>query len=227
MAPLMITVTGESTILRAAERGVLTVRVSSAGKSQDDVSEDVTGTCNKLRVLLEGLAPKNVQGFAPADAPVSQFSMSSFQTSSHVPRGDDGKELDREYKASTYFTIIFQDFQKLGEITSTLFRTPHVEIERTDWRLTPATLRSLGTEARQKAMRDAMQRAQDYCDVLERHAVAVEVTDYGSGQSYRVASQELSRPRGSSASKTQVDGMTLEPEDVELKSSVDVKFQAD
>ena len=45
MAPLIIKVIGESTILRAAERGVMTVRISSTGKSQDTLSGDVTGTC--------------------------------------------------------------------------------------------------------------------------------------------------------------------------------------
>ena len=85
----------------------------------------------KLRELGEGLAPKNAQGFAP-DTPVTQFSMSTFRTSSRIPRNEDGKELDRGYSANTYLTIIFRDFRKLGEVTSTLSRTAHVEIERTD-----------------------------------------------------------------------------------------------
>ena len=63
--------------------------------------------------------------------------------------------------------------------------------------------------------------------MLESHAVVIEVIEYGPDQSYRVAAQELPGPRSTSISETQVDSMTLEPEDVELKLSVEVQFQAD
>ena len=228
MAPLTIDVTGESTISRVAERGVLTIHVSSTGKSQESVSEDVTRTCHNLRKTFSGLAPKNAEGLAPADAPVTQFSMSAFITRSHVPQDKDGRDLDhREYTANTSFTIIFRDFAKLGEMTSRLFRTPHVEISSTEWRLTPATLKSLGSELRKAAMRDAVQKAQDYADVLGRSPIAVEVTDQGTNRSGRTV-QGTSRSRHSAAgSKAFVEGLVLEPEDVEWRSSIAVKFRAE
>lgn len=222
--PLIISVIGESTINRVAERGVLKAVVKSTGDSQSTVSESVTKTCNQLREMLLELAPKNAQGLAPAVAPVTQFSMSDFATNSYAPRDKDGKELAREYTARTNFEAIFRDFAKLGEMTSVLFRMPHVEVYNTEWRLTPATISSLGSESRKAAMEDAIRKAQDYAAVLARTPVAIEVTDTGS-RSYVGASQELGRSR-SGTSKNQVDGMTLEPEDVRYNTTIDVKFQA-
>ena len=207
MVPLTINIQGESVIGRVAERAVLTLTVSSTGKSQTTVSEDVTSTCNNLRSIFQDLAPKNADGLAPADAPVTQFSMSSFLTSSHLPRDKDGKELEREYDASTRFTIIFRDFGKLGQITSMLFRMPHVEIENTDWRLTPATIEGLGSESRKAAMEDAIRKAKDYGDVLGRNPVAVEVRDSGY-QSYG-RTKQTARRRAIDVAKGQVDGESL------------------
>ncbi|KAL9596547.1 MAG: hypothetical protein Q9219_005725 [cf. Caloplaca sp. 3 TL-2023] len=224
--PLTINVIGESTINRVAERAVLKALVKSTGPSQETVSQNVTETCNHLRNILLGLAPKNSEGLPSPDAAVTQFSMSGFSTSSYVPRDDDGKELDREFTASTRFEAIFRDFSKLGEVTSMLFRMQHVEVKSTEWRLTSATITSLGTESRKAAMEDAIRKAQDYAVVLGRTPVAIEVTDTGS-RSFGYTAQELGHSRQSGASKQQVDGMTLEPEDVKYRTDIDVKFLAE
>lgn len=166
MAPLTIEVGGDSRITRAAERSVLHIRVSSTSKSQNDASQDVTYVCNKLRENFYNLSPKTTDGPTAPDAPVTQFTMSAFTTNSHVPRNDDGDEHAREFTASTRFTAIFRDFEKLGEITSSLFSMPHVEIECTEWRLTESTIQSLGSESRKAAMRDAIRKAKDYGEVL-------------------------------------------------------------
>ena len=224
MAPLNIEVTGKSLIHRTAERGHLKADVSSTGKSQEIVSDNVTQTCNKLRSMFHDLAPKTAEGLATADAPVTQFSMSAFSTSSYVPRDKDNNELEREYTARTTFTTIFRDFAKLGEITSQLFRMPYVAVGDTEWKLTPDTIESLGSESRKAAMQDAIRKARDYAEVLGREPVAVEVKDSGS-YSHGRTMQTARRSRGNE--KTQVDGLTLEPEDVSLKTEIHVRFQAD
>lgn len=225
MASLIIEVTGASRITRAAERGVLHISVASTGKSQDTVSKKVTQTCNKLRETLDTLAPKNAEGFAEADAPVTQFTMSAFHTNSYVPKNKEGKDLEREYAASTKFTAIFRDFQKLGEVTSSLFRMPHVELDKTEWRLTDATLESLGSESRKAAMHDAIRKANDFAEVLGRVPVAFEVYDNGV-LTHNIASQGVGRS-AETTEKKQVDGLTLVPEDVNYRASIKVKFRAD
>lgn len=227
MAPLNIGVTGDSKITRAAERGLLHIRVSSTSKSQNGASEDVTRTCNKLREIFHNLSPKTTDGRTAPDAAVTQFTMSAFSTNSHVPRNDDGEELAREFTASARFTAIFRDFEKLGEVTSSLFSMPRVEIERTEWRLSEPTIQSLGSESRKAAMRDAIRQAKDYGEVVERNPIAVKVEDCGSN-SRGVASQELwGYTAARNTPKSQVNGISLKPEDVELKTSINVTFQAD
>jgi len=140
LAPLIIKTTVNSSITRAAERCVFHIKVFSTGKPQKTVSNEVTQTCNKLRKTFDTLAPQNNDRFAADDAAVTQFTMGPFQTTSYVPRDDDGRGFDREYTASAKFTAIFRDFQKLGETTSLSFRMPHIQLERTEWRLTESTL---------------------------------------------------------------------------------------
>ena len=188
----------------------------------------MTITSNELRKALEKLAPKNGGGFALADAPITKFSMGSFITNSYVPKDKDGNDIERQYSASTTFTIIFRDFIKLGEATSILFRMPHVKISSTSWTLTDATRESLGSESRKAAMHDAMAKAKDYADVLGKVAVAVDVQDCSYSSSYSGPSQELGGMSRTDvqSSKVQVDGLALEPENIEIHRSMDVKFEA-
>ncbi|KAL8833021.1 MAG: hypothetical protein Q9170_004567 [Blastenia crenularia] len=222
--PLIISVMGESTINRTAERGVLSATVKSSSSSQDSVSDNVTKTCNQIRDTLVKLASKNKEGFASADAPVTLFTIGGVTTSSYIPRDKDNKELPREFTATTSVTAIFRDFTKLGEVTSSLLRMPYVEVAKTQWRLTDATLESLGSESRKMAMQDAIKKAGDYASVLGRTPVAIEVSDSGA-RYYGGASQELAHTRGGT-SGSQIEGMTLEPEDVKVMTGIDVKFQA-
>lgn len=226
MTPLVIHVIGQSSISRVAERAKLSISVSSTEKTQALVSEQVTSTSNELREIFENLAPKNAEGLATDDAPVTQFSMGAFSTSSCVPRDKQGNELDREYTASSKFTAIFRDFSKLGEITSALFRMPHVEVDNTQWHLTQATMESLGSQSRKAAMQDAIQKAKDYADVVGKSPVAVEIKDDGS-QSYGRTKQTARRARSDTSGFQAIAGpLTIEPEDVELRASIEVKFEA-
>lgn len=64
--------------------------------------------------------------------------------------------------------------------------------------------------------------------MLRRHAVAVEVKDSGYRLSGRTMQTSSRRPGviDELKSKDQVDGLTVEPEEVELSTTIDVKFQA-
>lgn len=226
MAPLQIDVYGSSSVSRVAERAHLIVEVSSKGLSQEKVSEEVMTTSNTLRQRFQELSPKNTDGLTTNEASITQFSMTSFSTNSHLPKDKEGKELKREYNASTTFHIIFRNFEKLGEVATGLSRTPRVAIRSTQWRLTDATVESLGSESRQAAMRDAIHKAKDYADVLGRDVVAIEVSDTGA-RSHGRTMQGAGRSRGTMVNTQGVDGLSIEPEDVELSTSINVKFQAD
>ena len=228
MAPLEIELSGTSVIARHAERAVLSVKVSSEGPSQETVSNDVTSTSNNLAIKFKELAPRSEDGSTTSDAPVTIFSMTSMRTSSWTPtisHNNEAVQLPRQYEAVTMFKVIFRNFYKLGEVTGALFKTPHTTIEGTEYILTDQTKEDLGSESRKAALRDAIRKAQDYADVVGKKAVAVEISE----QSYSVGmrTKQSARRSDRAVSASYVDGLTVEPEDVELRSSVEVKFVAE
>lgn len=227
MAPLEINVHGSSVLHRHAERGVLSVAVSSEGLSQETVSREVTSTSNQLKKMFNELAPKTESGTPAPNAPVTVFSMTSFRTRSWIPEDKEGNALARQYEASTHFEVIFRDFEKLGDVASTLFTMPHAEIKNTSWRLTDETMESLGSESRKAAMHDAIQKAQDYAEVVRKNVVAVEITDQGSSTRGRTKQMARKSAMSMSTPGAHVNGLSLEPEDVELSAVVGVKFVAE
>ncbi len=228
MAPLEITLKGSSIISRHAERAILLVNVSSEGTAQEAVSEDVTSTSNKLVKIFKELAPKDEDGNATPDAPVTVFSITSSNTRSWIPsasRNNENVQLPRQFEASTDFNVIFRDFEKLSEVTSTLFKMPHTTVENTEYILTDRTKEDLGSESRKAALRDAIQKAHDYAEVIGKNVMAVEIKDQGSSSGGRT--KQTARRNNYKTSPSHVDGLSVEPEDVELKSSVEVKFVAE
>ena len=223
MAPLEIKLTGNSVISRPAERAVLSVDVSSEGTSRETVSNDVTVTSNNLVKIFRELALKDEDGNATSDAPVTVFSTPSLQTRSWIPtssRNNETVQLPRRFQASSSLKVIFRDFEKLGEISDMLFKMPHTDVAETEYILTDKTQEGLGSESRKAALRDAIQRAQDYAEVVGKKVVAVEITDQG----YTSGGRTKQTARRSNYSSSPGVGLSVEPEDVQLKSSVTVKF---
>ena len=223
MPRLEIKVVGDSTICRHAERGVLSIAVASQGPSQETVSQDVTSSSNHLRTIFQALAPKTASGDATPDAPITIFSMTGLSTQTWIPQDRDCNPLPRLYSVSTSFRVIFCDFDKLADVASTLLITPHVSIENTTWRLTDDTYASLASESREMAMRDAVQKAEDFADVIGREVLAVEIKHLGL--SARPRTKQSAREMGEPPLGAALIGrLALEPEDVELSSSVEVVF---
>lgn len=228
MAPLEIILNGTFVISRHAERAILKVRVSSEGTSQETVSKQVTSTSNELMKTFKKLAPKDEDGNATLDAPVTVFSMTSSNTRSWIPsvsRNNENVQLPRQFEASTHFKVIFRDLEKLGEVTSTLFTMPHTTIDDTEYILTDRTKEDLGSESRKAALHDAIQKAHDYAEVVGKNAVAVEIKDQGYSTGGRT--MQMARRNNYKTAASYVDGLSVEPEDVMLTSSVEVKFVAE
>ncbi|MCJ1383212.1 hypothetical protein MMC17_006325 [Xylographa soralifera] len=220
---LKINVTGESVVSRHAERGVLSIAVSSQGPSQETVSQDVTLASNHLRTTFKAASPKTASGEAALDAAITVFSMTALNTQTWIPQDRSGNPLPpRLYSAKCNFHVIFRDFDKLAEVASMLFTTPHVSIESTKWRLTDDTLAGLASESRKMAMRDAVRKANDFAEVIGRQVFAVEITDHGSSTGQRT--KQTARMERPPVDAKGIGTLALEPEDVELTASVEVKF---
>lgn len=229
MAPLSISVRGESVIEHEPERGVLHVTVKSDGPDQDTVSKEVTSTSNQLNQFFKNLSPKTETGTTAADAPVTTFSSTHVRTWSIVPTDDNNKPLDRVYHASSSFAVIFRDFSKMGEVVGKLVALPKVEVNSIDWRLTDETKKALGSQSRKEAMCDAINKAKDFADVIGREVVAVKVEDGGSGSYGNVTHQPRRRmlyAASAALDDDDTDALDLTPEQIRYTGSVQVDFQA-
>jgi len=112
----------------------------------------------------------------------------------------------------------------------------HVSVLGTEWRLTEATYAELEREARRKAIRDAVQKAQDYAGEVGREVVAVEIKDQPStsqgrdtyyARQMQVPQQALAQQPASGMPVVVSEGLTLEPKTISISATVQAKFVSD
>jgi uncharacterized protein YggE len=181
MAPLRIMLQGTSSITCQAERGDLSFIVKARGTSQDSVSNEVTEASNQVNQLFEELSPRTETGEIISGSPVTSFSSTMIHTGSEKPLHLSGNPQPTGYSASLVLNAVFQDFNKLNEIVGKLISYPNIEIKCLNWRLTEATKKSLSSVSRQEAMRDAVQKANDYASIIGQEVVAVSISEVGGG----------------------------------------------
>ncbi|KAJ5111568.1 hypothetical protein N7532_002103 [Penicillium argentinense] len=183
MPPLKIILQGHSAVTQQPERGVLHFNIRSDGPHREAVSKEVIETASEITRVFRELSPKSETGATLANAPITSFSSTALQTWASKERMPNSDEWQRIHSARLSIGANFQDFNKLNEVVSNLVIYPNVMIESLDWVLTEATQKSLSSEARKDAMRDAIQKANDYAEVIGRQVVAIKITDHGDGAS--------------------------------------------
>ncbi|KAJ5360263.1 hypothetical protein N7517_009454 [Penicillium concentricum] len=166
MTPLKIVLEGKSSITRQPERGALVFVVHTSGPSRETVSKEAIETVETI-----------------TGSPVTTFSSTSLQTDSKLPRDKSGMPLPTIYNAIISLNALFQDFTKPSEIIAKLISYPNIDIKSLDWCLTEATQKALDSESHEKAMRGAVEKANEYTRVIGREFVAVEISELrGGGQ---------------------------------------------
>lgn len=225
MKTLTIVLDGVSTLNHVAERGILFLNISSEGSDRELVSHEVTTTSNQIRQTFTDLAPKTETGAATLEAPVTKFSTGAIRSWKSDHRHLDEKSFYKQHHASVSFEAIFRDFETLGRIATSFLAMPHVDITRIEWRLTDPTQTKLVSKSRKAALLDAIEKAKDYAEVVQREVIPVEITENGSsfiGMTMQTANSMRTGVQTSSSA-----GFTLEPEDVQLKAYVKVKFMTE
>ncbi|KAJ6172434.1 hypothetical protein N7470_001501 [Penicillium chermesinum] len=231
MAPLTITVNGTSRLTRPAERGVMNISVEAEGTDKELVSLQVTSASNEMHKLFTELSPKTEAGIATAEAAVTHFSSTMLRSWHQTPRGSDGIAVARVYHASSSITATFRNFAAMNDIAGKLILNPHVHIKSIDWELTDATIQSLGQESRKLAMRDAIQKAEDYADVIGRKVVVTEINSGGYSGDLNVRCMMATAPGGAlfgrSSPAPEHDSLDLTPQEIKIEGSVSVKFESE
>jgi len=238
MAPLVINVSGTSSISRRAERAVVSISVSSNGPDQQKTTSEVTETAKQLQSDLRTLAPKADPTVLLPESPITHWSMSTLSTGSYFiwldAKDEDGQlKKTREYNASTSFEIKFADFAKLGAVCTDLANMPFVSIRNISWRLTEKTKASLWGQSRSMAVEDAVTKAKDFAAAVGKTKVrAVEINSDTDGLFGRTASAfggaQIMRSRGIvGQNHSEEEELSFEPEEVEMNCTVKVKFEAE
>lgn len=242
---LKIHVNGSASVFRRAERGVLHIEVSSTTTSQADASSNVSSTTETMINTFRRFAQKTEDGLYPhPSAGITAFSASAPETSTFIPRAKNGREIKtapKEYTATTTAEVVFRDMELLARLANELSAMENVSITQTEWRLTDATHETICREARVKAMKDAVQKAEDYAGVVGREVVAVKVEDgpanvahsgpmkqtllrRGGPLAQAPAQAWTSRATAPTDQGVTIEGPALEPSTITVSARVDVNF---
>lgn len=242
---LEIYVDGKGTVFRSAERAYLRLSISASGIDQAQAFHDTQNTVIALTNSIRALATKTADGRLHPDAAITAFTvtplstMTSYQRDMHLR---EVKELPRHHTVSASAEVIFRDMDQLSNITNQLAVMPHVSILGAEWRLTDVTQAEIECEARSKAIKDAVQKAQDYAAVVGRQIIAVEIRDhlaptaepgtlahlYATQAAQRPQQQLMQQATSQLPAATRLplpsEGSALEPKTITVSAHIKAKF---
>lgn len=155
--------------------------------------------------------------------------MNNLRTRSWQPsyRNAEGESWTRLYEGSIHLEVTFRDFEKLAEAAGSIFVIPKAEICATTWSPTEETKKAAGVIGREEAIKDAISKAGDYARDLGRRVIAADVRDNGTNlKAVKREGYAAMVPRRSvgAEQKSMVDGLALEPQNVEITEKAQIRF---
>ncbi|EKD01796.1 hypothetical protein A1Q2_03859 [Trichosporon asahii var. asahii CBS 8904] len=250
-SPPRIELSGEHEVRRVPELCDVYVRIRDESKQPGEAMQRVSATASSFAEQVRTLAPAKLgdaeprlaldaseatdvpEEFPPSspEKPVTGWSMQqirswSFErTPPRHPDPNDNTEYGKFYVAEASAKITFHDFAELSAFVMEL--SPLISIDRLAWRLSPGTERGLYARVRQAALRDAIQKAENYAQVLAIPGARVHVTDISDSSSGGGAAPRAmfaaAAPMGRSAK--QANTITIEPEPIDVVANIFVKFE--
>jgi len=189
--------------------------VSGQGRSAESVFE-------KVATALAGVSTSIDALHHPKRGPVTKYAIDQVRTGSHRPWNAEGKQLALVHTAAVSITVVFIEFGELAAWVAAVAGIDGVGIGHISWELTDATRLEVERKTRQKAVRDAKRRAQDYADAL----------DLGTVRVRRISDPDLSeRPmekmilaRSMAVSADGAPAFELRPEEITIAAEVEATF---
>jgi len=240
MPQLEIYVDGKGSVFRTAERGHLRICIASTSTDQSKAFREAQSTMATLTSTFRARATKTEDGRPHADAGITAFTITPLSSMSCYQRDQNWRELrdlPKEHTVKSSAEVVFRDMAQLADVSNELANMLHVSISETEWRLTDATRAEIEREARLKAIKDAVQKAQDYAGVVGRQVVAVEIKDqpsfgpgsvpqvyanHAQGQNQHMMQQAPSQHAAMPAITS--GGPALEPKTITVWAHVSAKF---
>lgn len=221
--PTEITVRGTFSAFQPPERGTVRASISYEGADMATVYDRVAHDLAAVKASVTRL-----QALDPA--PVTWWSAAQLRTWSQRPWHKDGKQLPMVHHAGVDVDVKFRDFAALSQwVGEHIAGTGGFRVAQVIWALTAARRDAVFADARTRAVRDAVTRAQQYADALELGTVRpVAVADAG------MLAAQLHPEGGHSgtflrAAASPAGGGDIEllPEDIEVSATVDARFLAE
>jgi len=246
MTLLTISVKGTASIPRTAELAVLSIKISSQGPSQAQISTAATSTASALQAIFrDHSSPDSSSSSSISNQPttpsspaaISNWTMSSMTTTSWYPTDTHGvASKEKTHRANLDFSVRVRDTAILGPLAAQLGVMDHVKIDHVAWILTRPTIEAHRSELRKMAAADAAQRARDYAEALGMGIVKpVELVEEGApGPSpmmqarYAAAAPMggslFGRGGGQTGAEEEVTHVVFRPEEIEMSAGVTCKF---
>jgi uncharacterized protein YggE len=224
MTETTISVQGNHSAWYPAERATVTIAVSFDGPSRQPVFRAASASLDAVRATVDGLHDAST-------GPITWWSANSVRVWSQRPWNNQGKQLEPVHTAAFELTAKFKDFEALASWIEAVVAIPGTNVRSIDWTLTEARQTSVLTEARSRAVKDAVSKATVYAQSIGLGSVtATAIADPGMlGDGASVAEQGFGKFGGMTRGQHQVgDGapLALKPEDIEVTASVDARFIA-
>jgi len=223
MPETVITVQGQHSAWYPAERATVTATISADGPDRDAVFARATKAADAVRASI-------TTRHHTETGPITRWSSDTVRVWSHRPWSDTGKLLPLVHTAGLDFTARFSSFEELSSWVEEVVAIKGAGIAGIEWSLTEAKQATAATEARSRAVKDAVAKATVYAQSIGLGTVtATAIADPGMlGDSAATpppvyAQAAAMKMRGGAPSDTP---LALKPEQIEVQASVDARFLA-
>jgi len=215
MTAVQIIVRGSHAVTLAPQRATVHVSVSAQGRSAEPVFEKVAAALAEVSASIDAL-------HHPKRGPVTKYAIDQVRTGSHRPWNAEGKQLALVHTASVSLTAVFIDFGELAAWVAAVAGVDGVGIGHISWELPDAKRLEVERKTRQKAVRDAKRRAQDYADALDLGTVRVRrISDPGLGER---PMEKVFLARSMAAPADGAPQFELRPEEITIAAEVEATF---
>lgn len=219
-----ITVQGTHTSWYDAERATVEISAALDGPKRDDVFARATTAAAAVTALITPQFDKDA-------GPITWWSSDRVNVWSERPWNNDGKRLALVYHATIGVRAKFNDFDALGRFVEQLAVMDGINVGGISWDLTDERRIAVTDEVRSDAITDAVQKAATYAAAAGLGTpVVTAVADPGmlgdgsgggvgpAGAYEKMAFRSQAMDAGGGAP------LTLSPEQIQVSSSVDVRF---
>lgn len=219
----IITVQGTHVAWYDAERATVEISAAFDGPKRPDVFARATKTAADVTATITPL-------FDEKAGPVTWWSSDRVNVWSDRPWSNDGKRLPLVYHAVIGIRAKFNDFEALGGLIEKLAVMDGVNVGGITWDLTDERRKAVTEDVRRRAVEDAVEKAATYASAAGVEApTVIAVADPGmlgdgTGGGVGPAPYERMAFKAQAIDAGGGAPLALSPEQIQVSSSVDVRF---